>query len=134
MPDNMDVKDVAALVHFRELHFLPRVIFFVGTACFIGSFFVKAPILGLLGVGVMLSASALNLAINSLLGIYVSVRERKFDIPWMLLAQTALAVALSIALLRLAHFYYLHREMPPCLLPLGKGYMCRVPVGITRGV
>jgi hypothetical protein len=122
----MDVKDVAALVHFRELHFLPRVIFFIGTACFIGSFFVKVIVLGLLGVTVMLSASALNLAINSMLGIYVSVRERKFDIPWMLLVQTALAVALSIVLLRLAHFYYVHGEMPPCLFPLGKGYLCSV--------
>jgi hypothetical protein len=116
----MELKDVATVVHFRELHFLPRVIFFIGAVCFIGSFFVKILILGLIGVGVMLSASTLNLVLNTILRFYGAIERRVFDIPWALSFQALLALAITIATLQLTYYFYRHGEMPSYLRPLPK--------------
>lgn len=62
----MSLKDAAELVHFKELHFLPRVIFSIGAVCFIGSFFLKMFILGFIGVAVIFVGCTLNFLINTL--------------------------------------------------------------------
>jgi hypothetical protein len=109
----MDIKDVTALVHFRELHFLPRAIFFIGTVCFIGASFVKLFVLGMFGVGVMFAATALNLTINSLEGLYFAIKEKVFDVPVMLILQALIATGLALVVLGLAHYYYLNGALPP---------------------
>lgn len=117
----MDWKDAASLVHFRELHFLPRVIFFIGAVFLIGAFFVKTPILGFLGVGVMLAATALNLVINALSFSEVSLRNRTFSIHWTFVLQAVLALALTVVTLILTYYFYEHGEMPPSLRSLAGG-------------
>ena len=60
----MSINDFVSMFHFKELHFLPRVIFVLGAVFLIGSFFVKTFVLGLFGVGVIFFASALNFLLN----------------------------------------------------------------------
>jgi hypothetical protein len=117
----MDLEDIVTLVHFRELHFLPRVIFSVGGILLIGSFFVKLFLLCFLGVGLIFAGSALNLVINTL-----QTFDRHFSdktvvgVPWALLWQAVLALVLTFATLCLVYYFYRHGEMPPCLQPLKK--------------
>src|ERR1035437_6569732 len=99
----MDLKDAATLVHFRELHLLPRVIFSIGAICFIGSVFVKEFILGFLGVGVIFLGCTLNFAINVFLQTDVSVVRKTFDVVWGTLTQLVLSVAITYGLLFLAY-------------------------------
>jgi hypothetical protein len=115
----MELKDAVALVHFRELHLLPRVVFFIGAVFLVGAFFVKVFVLGFAGVGVMLAATTLNLIIDMLLcfGLYFA-KKPECGIPWALLLQSILALALTIATLVLTFYFYRHGEMPPCLRPL----------------
>ena len=87
---SMDLKDAPSLVHFRELHFLPRVIFTLGGIFLVGSFFVKSFILGLFGVGVTLAACALNLFLNSLRAYDIAA---PLEIPWVLLFQLVIALS-----------------------------------------
>jgi hypothetical protein len=116
----MDWKDAGALVQFRELHFLPRVIFFIGAAFLLGAFFVKVFVLGFLGVGVMFTGAALNLVINTLSLSELSFRNRTFSVHWMFLLQAILAIALAVSTLSLTFYFYRHGEMPPCLRPLDR--------------
>src|SRR5450432_3442612 len=109
----MELKDLVAAVHFRELHLLPRVVFFIGTVFLIGSFFVKVYLFGFAGVGVMLAATTLNLAIDMLLCLALYFKNEHV-FPWALLLQSILALALSVATLILTFYFYRHGEMPPC--------------------
>src|ERR1700694_40997 len=115
----MDLKDVASLVYFRELNFLPRVIFFIGAILLIGSFFIKSFLLGLLGVGVILAGSTLNLVTETALGFYAHCKDKKTGkIPLALLLQAILAFGLTFATLWLLYHFYRHGEMPTFLRPL----------------
>jgi hypothetical protein len=115
----MGWEDIAGIVHFRELHFLPRVIFSIGGILLIGSLFVKLFLLGFLGVGLILAGSALNLVINTFLG-FSAYLQNKAGIPWALLWQALLALVLTVATLCLVYYFYRHGEMPPFLQPLKK--------------
>jgi hypothetical protein len=116
----MDLEDIATLVHFRELHFLPRVIFSVGGILLIGSFFVKLFLLGFLGVGLIFAGSALNLVINTLQTFSRHFKDKTVGVPWALLWQAVLALVLTAATLYLLYHFYRHGEMPPFLQPLKK--------------
>jgi hypothetical protein len=114
----MGFQDAATLVHFRELHLLPRVIFSIGAICFVGSLFVKVFILGLFGVGVIFVGCTLNFAIGVLMSIDVSLKNKSFSFAWMLFGQFILSSAITYGLLVLAYYYYRHGEMPPYFQPL----------------
>jgi hypothetical protein len=115
----MDLKDAAQLVHFDELHFLPRVMFSIGAICFIGSFFLKLFILGFFGVGIIFVGCTLNLGIGVLKSIDISLGRNTFrNINWMLVWQFVLSFAITVALLTLVYHYYRYGEMPPYLQPL----------------
>jgi hypothetical protein len=116
---HMGLEDIAKLVHFRELNFLPRVIFSIGGILLIGSFFVKLFLLGFFGVGLIFAGSALNLVIETFLGFGAYFRN-KAGIPWALLWQAILALVLTFTTLCLLYYFYRHGEMPPCLQPLNK--------------
>lgn len=105
----MDLKDAASLVHFRELHFLPRVIFAPGGIFLIGSFFVRNFILGLFGVGVILAACTLNLFLNVIRAYDLAT---PFKIPWALLFQFVIALALAYEILNVSYHLYHYGEMP----------------------
>lgn len=113
----MNLDDVAALVHFRELNFLPRVIFSIGVVLFIGSFFTKLFLLGVLGVGLIFGGSALNLAMTAMLSVCPHW-DQKDKTPWALILQALLAVVLSIATLWLFFHSYRHGGLPSFLRPL----------------
>jgi hypothetical protein len=113
----MDWDEIASLIHFRELHFLPRVIFSIGAIFLIGAFFVKLFTLGFLGVGVILAGSALNLVINTLLSIGRYHRDKTVGFPWTLFWQAILALALTVITLWLLYFFYRHGKMPTFLRP-----------------
>lgn len=113
----IDWKDAAQLVHFRELHFLPRVIFSIGTICFIASFFLKLFILGFFGVGIIFVGATFNLFINILMSIDWSP-DKKQIISWMLLWQFVLSLGMTCVLLALAYHYYRYGKMPPYLEPV----------------
>jgi hypothetical protein len=114
----MDWGDAGRIVHFRELHFLPRVIFSIGTILLIGSFFVRLAILGFVGIVVLLAASALNLVINTSLGIGAWCKEKPAGFPHALFWQMLLAIVLTLAMLYLTYYSYRHGAMPMCLQPL----------------
>ena len=114
----MDWEDITSLVHFRELHFLPRVIFSVGAIVLIGSFFVKVFLLGFLGVGLIFAGSTLNLFINTPLGSGQHSKDNTVGLPWALLWQALLALALMVSTLCLLYYFYRHGEMPMFLRPL----------------
>ncbi|MGB2622524.1 MAG: hypothetical protein WAN25_09280, partial [Candidatus Acidiferrum sp.] len=78
----MSLKDVAELIHFRELHLLPRTVFSIGAVCFIGSFFIRAFLVGFLGVGLIFVALTLNFAIQVLLQTDIYLAKKTFAIPW----------------------------------------------------
>ena len=111
----MDIKDAGQIVHFRELHFLPRVIFSIGGVLFVGSFFVKEELLGALGIGVIFFACVLNLFINIGLQVYVSVSQKTFSIPWALLFQAVLATVLCWYCLSGTYRYFLYGTLPSYL-------------------
>ncbi len=96
----MDLKDAKYLVHFRELHFLPRVIFAIGGVSFVGAFFVKQPLIGALGIVVIFAACTLNLVINTSLAWQASKQT-----PWALLLQALLSLAIFVLLLCLTYHY-----------------------------
>src|SRR6266849_1714132 len=112
----MEFKDAVALVHFRELHFLPRVIFSLGAIFLIGSFFVKSFILGLFGVGVIFAGSALNLFLTAIL-VYKGASSR-WSVPWMLLFQFLIAFVLAFGILQVSYHFYRYGDMPTCLQPV----------------
>ncbi|MGB2639843.1 MAG: hypothetical protein WA857_06650 [Candidatus Acidiferrum sp.] len=114
----MSLKDVAELIHFRELHLLPRTVFSIGAVCFIGSFFIRAFLVGFLGVGLIFVALTLNFAIQVLLQTDIYLAKKTFAIPWMMLAQFILCSAITYKLLVLIFYFYRHGEMPPYLQPL----------------
>jgi hypothetical protein len=114
----MVLKDAAELVHFRELHLLPRTIFSVGAVCFIGSFFLKLFLLGLFGVGIVFAALGLNFLIGVIQGTHISISDRAFNVPWMMGAQFIISSWLAYHLLAVAHYYYFHGTMPPYLQPI----------------
>jgi hypothetical protein len=114
----MSLGDIASLVHFRELHFLPRVIFFLGAVFLIGSFFVKSFTLGILGVAVIFSGSALNLVINTLLGIGHCLQDKATGFPFALFWQAILASVLALGTMWSVYFFYRHGVLPTFLRPL----------------
>jgi hypothetical protein len=115
----MGLDEIASLIHFRELHFLPRVIFSIGAIFLIGSFFVKGFTLGLLGVAVIFAGSALNLVTVTLLGFgRYYYEDRTVGIPLALLLQAILASVLTFATLGLVYYFYRHGVMPTFLRPL----------------
>ena len=112
----MDLKDATALVHFRELHFFPRVIFSLGLVFLIGSFFVKSFLLGFFGVSVILCSATLNLFINS---TWMEPNEPyKRHINWTVFSQFLLALGVTIGVIYLNYYYYRHGQMPPSFQPL----------------
>jgi hypothetical protein len=111
----MDLQEAATLVHFRELHFLPRVIFSIGAILFIGSFFVKEELLGLFGIGVIFFASTLNLFVNICLRIDVSITRKAFSIPWALLFQGILSGVLCWYCLSISRHMFLYNSLPSYL-------------------
>jgi hypothetical protein len=114
----MVLKDAAELVHFRELHLLPRTIFSIGAVCFIGSFFLKLFLLGFFGVGIVFAALALNFLIGVIQMTHISITARIFNVPLMIGAQLIICSWLAYHLLAVAHYYYFHGSMPPYLQPL----------------
>ena len=100
------LEDAKELVHFRELHFLPRVIFSVGAVLLIGAFFVKEPLLGVFGIGVIFAGSTLNLLINSILAFQESVRKKSRSIPWMLVSPGLIAFVIAYACLYASISYF----------------------------
>jgi hypothetical protein len=112
----MDIRDATGLVHFRELHFFPRVIFSLGLVFLIGSFFVKNFLLGFFGVTVILSSATLNLFINSTWEEPNEPYTRHLN--WTVLSQFVLALAITGFVAYLNYHYYRHGEMPPYLQPL----------------
>jgi hypothetical protein len=116
----MDWDEIASYIHFRELHFLPRVIFSIGAVFLIGAFFVKLFILGFLGVVVILAGSALNLVTNTLLGIGRYRRDKTVGFPWTLFWQAILALVLAGTTLCLLFHFYRYGEMPTFLRPLSE--------------
>jgi len=114
------LKDAAELVHFRELHLLPRSIFAIGAVCFVGSFFLKNFLIGFLGVGILFVALTLNFAIGVCLGTDISFTRKSFDVAWGLLLQFLFCAAVTYKLGSLIYHFYRHGEMPPYLQPLGK--------------
>jgi hypothetical protein len=114
----MSLKDVGELVHFRELHLLPRTIFSIGATCFIGAFFIKAFLIGFLGVGIIFVALTLNFGIGVMLHTDIYVARKTFTVPWTLLLQFILCSAITYKLLSLIYYFYRHGEMPPYLQPL----------------
>jgi hypothetical protein len=115
---DMNLQDAAQILDFRELHFLPRVIFSIGTICFVSAFFLKLFILGLFGVGIIFIGSTLNLGIGVVMSRDISLKRKTFVVHWMLLCQFVLPFAITYALLVLAYHYYRYGEMPPYLQPL----------------
>jgi hypothetical protein len=113
----VSLKDVAELVHFRELHLLPRTIFSIGAVCFIGAFFIKVFLVGFLGVGLIFVALTLNFAISVLLQTDVYLAKKTFTIPWTPLLQFVLCSVVTYELLVLVYYFYRHGEMPPYLKP-----------------
>jgi hypothetical protein len=111
-------EDVTALVRFRELHFLPRVIFSLGAVLLIGALFVKAFLIGFLGVGLIFGGSALNLCVNTSLAYGQHRRDCKPGFPYAPFGQCLLAVVLTILTLSLLYYFYRHGEMPTFLRPL----------------
>lgn len=114
----MSLKDVAELIHFRELHLLPRTIFSIGAICFVGAFFIKVFLVGFLGVGLIFVALTLNFAIGVLLRTDIYLAKKTFAIPWMMLGQFILCSVITYKLLVLVYYFYRHGEMPPYLQPL----------------
>ena len=105
-------------MHFRELHFLPRVIFSVGAVFLIGAFFVRLFILGLFGVAVIFVGCTLNLGITWWQNLDISFERGTFRIAGMLLWQALLSLAIAICLLSLTYHFYRYGELPPYLQPL----------------
>ena len=114
----MSIKDVSELVHFRELHLLPRTIFAIGAVCFVGAFFLKFFLLGFLGVGIVFAALTLNFAINILVRLGDSIQTKQFFAPWMMIAQFLLCGFITYFLLTLFYHYYRQGQLPPYLQPL----------------
>jgi hypothetical protein len=114
----MSIKDVSELVHFRELHLLPRTIFSIGAVCFVGAFFLKSFLLGFLGVGTVFVALTLNFAINILVRFGDSIQTKQFAAPWMMIAQFLLCLFITYFLLTLVYYYYRQGQLPPYLRPL----------------
>jgi hypothetical protein len=114
----MSLKDAAELVHFRELHLLPRTIFSIGAVCFVGSFFLRDFLIGFLGVGIIFVALTLNFGINFLTGTDISITRKSFAVAWMMLFQFLLCFFVTYKLLFLIYYFYRHGEMPPFLRPL----------------
>jgi hypothetical protein len=76
---------------------------------------VKSFILGLFAVGVIFAGSALNLLVNAILA-YNGASSR-WSIPWMLLFQFFIALALAYVTLQISYHYYHLGVMPPYLQP-----------------
>jgi|SRR5216684_3516807 len=119
----MSLKDAAELVHFRELHLLPRTIFSIGATCFIGAFFVKQFLVGFLGVGLIFLALTLNFAIGVALGFDIFIAKKVFHIPYMMLFQFLLCSWLTYKLFTLIFYFYRHGQMPPWLQPLPPSHL-----------
>jgi hypothetical protein len=111
------LEDAKELVHFRELHFLPRVIFSIGAILLIGAFFVREAFLGVFGIGVVFAASTLNLLINVILGVQGSIKKKALQIPWMLISQGLLAFVLASVCLYASIYYFRHGVLAPVFLP-----------------
>jgi hypothetical protein len=111
----MSIRDVAELVHFRELHLLPRTIFSIGVVCFLGAFFLKSFLLGFFGVGVIFIGLTLNFAINFLMQTDISISAKIFKVAWVMLFQLMLSALISYWLIGVIWFYYRYGEMPPYL-------------------
>jgi hypothetical protein len=112
----MDLKEATELVHFRELHFLPRVIFSLGVVFLIGSFFVKSFVLGFFGVSVILCSATLNLFINS---FWMDPSEpHKTRLSLTVFSQFLLSLAITVGVIYLNYHYYRYGQMPPPFQPL----------------
>ncbi|MGH9712193.1 MAG: hypothetical protein ACRD5M_02720 [Candidatus Acidiferrales bacterium] len=114
----MGLKDAAELIHFRELHLLPRTIFAIGAICFLGAFFLKQFLIGFLGVGIIFIALTLNFVIGVVRGTDISITRKTFQLAWMQFFQLLLCAAVTYKLLVLIYYFYRHGEMPPDLQPL----------------
>ena len=111
------MKDAADLVHFKELHFLPRVIFSIGVICFIGSFFLKLFILGFFGVAVIFVGCTLNFLINTWRSFDPSPAKWYEFLDWTAFLQFLLSLVIAWVLLYLAYYYNHYGHMPPFLEP-----------------
>jgi len=111
----MSLKDAAELVHFRELHLLPRTIFSIGAICFLGAFFLKTFLLGFFGVGVIFIGLTLNFALNFLVQTDISISAKRFKVAWTILFQLIICGVISYWFLGVFWYYYRYGEMPPYL-------------------
>jgi hypothetical protein len=94
----MDPSEYVQPVHFRELHLLPRVIFSVGAALFIGSFFVKSLILGLCGIALIFAGTLYNLIVDTALEW-----AGKHKLNCVMVVHCIIAASLAIGTICLAH-------------------------------
>jgi len=108
----MSPVDFKPAENFRELHLLPRVIFTIGSALIIGSFFVKSVFLGLCGIDAIFIATLYNLIVDSFLSWQA---HRKLN--YMLLSHCVIAAAFFIATFCFAYHVYFHGGIPGCTQP-----------------
>jgi hypothetical protein len=112
----VDFKDATSLVHFRELHFFPRIIFSLGLVFLIGSFFIRNFTLGFFGVGVILFSASVNLFIGCTWTDPHPPYAR--HINWTVLSQFLVCALITGAVLYLNYHYYRYGQMPPSLQPV----------------
>ena len=114
----MSLEDAAKLIHFRELHLLPRTIFAIGAICFVGAFFVKVLVLGFLGVGVIFVALTLNFLIEVALKFDIFIATKVFHTPYVTILQFIFCAGVTYEIISMVYYFYRHGGMPPWLQPL----------------
>jgi len=104
--------DFVQPVHFRELHYLPRVIFSIGAVLLVGSFFVKNIMVGSTGVAVIFSASFYNLTVDTILEWS---KQRKPN--WIMLIHCVIALVLALGTIYITRRLYQSSQPPECSQP-----------------
>ena len=107
IPPIMELSDVVEIVHFRELHLLPRTIFSIGVVLFIGSFFLKSLLMGAAGISVIFFAILYNLIVDTALELFGPQHQ------WskVMLVHCFIALALLFVSIGLTHHLYVQSEL-----------------------
>jgi hypothetical protein len=111
----MSESNWSPLAHFKELHFLPRVIFTLGGVLFVASAFARDLPLILLSSGIVLAAAGANFVLNL---TYPDAFGEGYHISWLSFWQGLIAVSISAFCLYLSVYIYRYGGLPLYLQPI----------------
>jgi|SRR5215472_7788512 len=111
----MPLSDLSPLTYFKELQFLPRVIFTIGGFLFIGGLTIGDVALIFFGIGIIFCAVFLNFVFE--MRSFHPHPPYNWYIKWGSVLQGLLAAVIAAGCLYLGGYRYLHGTFPSRLLP-----------------